>query len=170
MNFCSSNTATDFSYGSCPLDCVSRNAPFWNAASIDFQPQKASGYVRIVLNGTRSIGAISNTSTFFLRELPNLDSKKVKQLTVFLLHAPNQMKIETCENPKTLTVLKSALAAKNIAYICIDNPDNIYLLMCFYNPSSKECQAIQFILNSGRFLSNGNVFPIFAIFYLNWIF
>jgi hypothetical protein len=160
MNFCSSNGVTDFTYDSCPVDCVTRNAPFWNAASADFA-KKASGYIKIILNGTRSIGAISNTSTFFLQELPNLDSSKVKQLTVFLLHSPNQQKFETCANPKTLTILKNALAEKNINYVCEDNPDQVLFLMCFYDPFSKECQAIKYLINSSGILG-GNFLFIFT--------
>jgi len=157
MNFCSSNGVTDFTYDSCPVDCVTRNAPFWNAASADFA-KKASGYIKIILNGTRSIGAISNTSTFFLQELPNLDSSNVKQLTVFLLHSPNQQKFETCANPRTLTILKNALAEKNITYVCEDNPDQVLFLMCFYDPFSKECQAIKYLINSSGILGGHFLF------------
>ncbi len=168
MSFCSSDAAIDFSFDSCPVDCVRRNAPFWNAASVDFA-KKASGYIKIVLNGTRSIGAISNTSTFFLQELPNIDSNKVKQLTVFLLHTPNQEKYETCAKPKTLTILKSALAAKNITYVCQDNPDEILFLMCFYDPLSKECQAIKYLINSSRNFFIGNFLNISILLLLNFV-
>ena len=157
LSFCSSNNSNDFSYDSCPAACVTQNAPFWNAASIDFA-KKASGLARAVLNGTRSFGAVSNRSTFLLKEVPNLDSSKVKQLTVYLLHDPNQPKFETCSNPKTLTVLQNILASKNIAYACTDNPDDILLLLCFYNPASSTCQAIQNLINSGGLVSVGNIF------------
>ena len=151
MTFCSSDSASDFVYTSCPRDCVTSNAPFWNAASIDFA-KKSSGYAKIVLNGTRSIGAISNTSTFFKHELPNLNSTNVKELTVFLLHNPSQAKYETCKQPKTLKILEKALSEMNISYLCEDNPDEILFLMCFYDPYSKECQAIKSLISSGNIL------------------
>ena len=130
----------------------------------------ASGYIKIVLNGTRPIGAISNTSTFFLHELPNLDANKVKQLTVFLLHNPSKDKYETCKHPKSLSLLENALKAKNITYACEDNPDEVLFLMCFYDPYSKECQAIKYLINSSRILKVNCINLIFFIVLIKHVF
>ena len=140
--FCSSSGSTNLAYTSCPAGCVTRANPFWNAASLDFA-KRASGYISIMLNGSRTAGAIFNGSTFFLYELPNLDSSRVKQLTVVLLHSPDQAVYETCYSPKTLGILEDAMAAKNIAYKCVDDPIDVVYLMCFYQPDSKQCQSIQ---------------------------
>ena len=85
LRFCSSPNNEDFDYTSCPRDCGIRNVTFWYAASAEFA-SKASGYINIVLNGTRTIGAVANTSTFFQYELPNLDPTQVKSLKVLLVN------------------------------------------------------------------------------------
>ncbi len=126
---------------------MTSNSSFWNAASIDFA-KKAKGSVNIVLNGTRTFGAISNRSTFFNYELPQFKNDRITQVKVILLHSPDQPKYETCNQPKTLIYLENILKEKNIKYVCEDNPQNIFLLMCFYDPFSKECQAIKFLLNT----------------------
>ena len=107
LTFCSSNQSLNtFQYDSCPQDCVTRNSAFWNAASIDFA-KKAAGDVTVILNGTRKIGALLNSSTFFKHELPYMDSSKITKFTVFLLHSPGQEKYETCAKPKSLNSLIS---------------------------------------------------------------
>lgn len=111
-----------------------------------------------MLNGTRTQGAISNTSTFFRHELPQLYSFNVKRIKVVLLHQPGVDKYETCEKPKTLTVLKAELEKKGIEYVCEDNPDEVLLLMCFQNPSSKECQRIQSLINSSSSIESNGLF------------
>ena len=148
LRFCSSLGKQDFDYSLCPVNCGIRNVTFWYAASADFA-RKASGYINIVLNGTRTNGAVSNTSTFFLYELPNLNSTKVKSLKVLLLHAPDQVKYETCKNPKTLVDLQKALTDKNILYQCEDNPKSIQAFMCFQDSTTKECQSVNYALNIG---------------------
>jgi hypothetical protein len=100
-----------------------------------------------VLNGSRSIGAISNTSTFFRYEVPNL-TNKVKKLTVMLLKNPDSSVYETCEKGHSLNLLKKELDKKNITYECIDNPKEILFYMCFQDPLSKECQSVSFSINS----------------------
>lgn len=143
LTFCSTNKSRKFfSNESCPQDCVTRNSPFWNAASIDFA-KKASGNVYIMLNGTRKYGAVLNTSTFFKHELPYLHSDKIKRLTVFLMHTPGQEKHETCNKPKTLNILSNILLEKNITYVCEENLERTTFLLCFYNPQSNECQRLK---------------------------
>ena len=151
VTFCSSSSTADFVYKTCPAECVLFDSAFWNAASIDFA-KKASGHVKLVLNGTRNTGAVLNSSTFFRYELPYLDVEKVNKLTVFLLHSPGQKRFETCKKPKTLAYLETALEEKQIAYECEDNPENILFLMCFYNIKAKECQALKYLINSNEYL------------------
>jgi len=127
------------------------NSTFWNAASKNFA-RKAKGFVNVVLNGSRSIGAISNRSTFVNYELTELNKDKITQVKVLLLHAPDQPKHETCKEPKSLLYLEKILKEKEIDYSCEDNPDNILLLLCFYDPFSKECQAIKYLLNNSTSL------------------
>jgi hypothetical protein len=142
LNFCSTHSNSDFDYDSCPEDCVLYNSSFWNSASIDFA-KKARGHVNLILNGSRSIGALSNVSTFVRYELPYLEHSRVEKLKVLLLHNPDQEKFETCKRPVTLEYLKNVLKEKNITYECEDDPDNILLLMCFKEEQSKECQDIK---------------------------
>ncbi len=106
----------------------------------------------MVLNGSRSFGAISNRSTFVNYELTELTKEKISQVKVLLLHAPDQPKHETCKEPKSLVYLENILREKEIGYSCEDNPENILLLMCFYDPFSKECQAIRYLLNDAASL------------------
>lgn len=142
LTFCSTNKSEKlFSHDTCPTDCVTRNSPFWNAASIDFA-KKALGNVYVMLNGTRKYGALLNTSTFFKHELPYLNSDKIGRLTVYLLHTPGQEKHETCEKPKTLNILSNILLEKNITYACEDGLERMMFLLCFYNSQSSECQKL----------------------------
>ncbi len=104
--------------------------------------------MNVVLNGSRSIGAISNRSTFVNYELTELKKEKVIQVKVLLLHVPDQPKHETCKEPKSLVYLENILREREIDYSCEDNPENILLLMCFYDPFSKECQAIKYLLSN----------------------
>lgn len=171
LTFCSAAGQNYFSNVSCPRDCVTSNNPFWNAASINFA-RKASGSALVVLNGTRTVGALLNTSTFYRHELPQLSSNNVKMLKVLLLHDPDKPKYETCDKPVTLNTLKALLADKSIEYQCEDNPDNIIFLMCFQNPLSRECQAIKYSINSassphslvGSFFSLAYSCLVFIIF------
>jgi hypothetical protein len=171
LRFCSAPNQNFFSNTSCQVECVTQNNPFWNAASIDFA-SRASGHAIAVLNGSRKIGAYSNWSTFFKYEVPNLESGKLKEVKVLLLHTPDQEKYETCKNPKTLQILETTLNEKNIKYSCEDNPNNIILLMCFQNPLSRECQAIKYAFNGSnsksKFLKNYSyaLFIFLVIFYL----
>ena len=150
LTFCSTDLNSDFNYNWCPEECVLYNSSFWNAASIDFA-KKASGSVNLILNGTRSVGALLNTSTFIRYELPYLEMPRVEKIKVLLLHNPGQIKIETCKRPVTLDYLKHILYEKKIAYECEDDPDNILLFMCFKDDQSKECQTVK---NSFGELSN----------------
>ena len=149
LRFCSSNALSDFNYETCPFDCVSINSVFWNAASIEFA-KKASGHVRLILNGTRTIGAISNSSTFMKYELPYLENNMIDTLSVFLLHTPGQKSYETCLKPKTLNYLKSILKYKEIKYECHDNPEQILLLMCFNDINAKECKHVKKLIHSNE--------------------
>lgn len=150
--FCSRSNLNYFSNTSCPIQCVSRSNPFWNAASIGFARQ-ASGYVVSVLNGSRTNGAMANTSTFYKYELPELNSNRVTHVKVLLLHTPDEPKYETCKKPKSLAQLEKTLKEKNIAYSCEDNPEDILMLMCFQNPLSNECQSIKYLINSSTRIS-----------------
>jgi hypothetical protein len=110
-------------------------------ASKNFASQ-AVGKAFVVLNGSREIGAIKETSFFYTIELPLLDASKVDTLKVLLLHDVDMAKHETCSQPKSLLKLIEILKIKSINYECEDNPDNVVLTMCFKNPLSPECQSI----------------------------
>jgi hypothetical protein len=163
MQFCSASGLQGFSNISCPIDCVTRNSPFWNAASIDFA-RKASGVATVILNGTRPSGAISKTSTFLNYELPQLSSENVTKLVVFLLHNPGFPKYETCKNISTLNLVIEVLNKNNITYECDDNPEDILYFMCFQNPQSGECQAIRNILNKFPVLVPNSLLLTLALF------
>ena len=144
--FCSSENLDQFNNNSCPYECIFANNVFWNAASLNFA-KKASGFVTVVLNGTRSFGAVSNQSTFVKYELPAFDSRSINLVNVFLLHQPGAVKYETCSNPKTLVYLMNELNKKNITYKCVEDPKNIIGFFCFQNAFSKECKSIKFLFN-----------------------
>ncbi len=152
LNFCSSQSLNNFVFDSCPRACVTSNNPFWNAASSNFA-KRAFGDAVVVMNGTRSFGALSNTSTFFNYELNLLSFPQVKQVKVYLINVPGQTKYETCSQPKTLSTLKNILESKQIKYLCEDNPENIIFSMCFMDDQSKECQAIKAALTSNNSIS-----------------
>lgn len=144
--FCSEKNLQKFNEKSCPNECVKTNNSYWYAASKYFA-QKVRGQVTVVLNGTRTIGAVSNTSTFLNYELPNFKKNNVKLVRVILLHRLGTEKYETCNEPKSLHKLESILMERNIRYECQDNPKYIIGLFCFQNPMSKECQSIKYLIN-----------------------
>jgi hypothetical protein len=119
---------------------------YWNAASKRFA-SKAQGQIKVVLNGTRTSGAINIKSTFLAHEVPEFVFPNVLSIKVLLLHELGKPKYETCDSPKTLQILWDILKSKNIPYECEDNPNNIIALFCFQDPFSKECQAIKFQTN-----------------------
>lgn len=143
--FCSAHNESFFR-NFCQSECVTRNNPFWNAASINFA-RKTSGHALVILNGTRNIGAFSNSSTFYKYELPELRSGYVQALNVLLVITPGQEIYETCSKPKTLTKLKEILDKKNILYLCEENSFNVLLIICYQNSFSRECKAIQYAIN-----------------------
>lgn len=128
--------------------------PFWNAASRNFA-QKARGEVKIILNGTRSHGAVSNQSTFYKYELPQFNSSTINKVKIILLHNLEKPKYETCAKPKTLRLITNELQKRKIDHECEDTPDRIIALFCFEDETSKECQSIKKQLNrSIKLLSN----------------
>jgi hypothetical protein len=137
LTFCVSNNS-DFIYDKpCPKnDCKFRN--FWSSASENFA-RKATGSVLLVLNGTRGDGAVVNTSTFYLHELQQFKSDKIKRLEVMLLHRPNQPKYETCANGKSIKALQAIIEARNISFVCTDDPVQLLFYMCFEDFPSPEC-------------------------------
>ena len=152
LTFCSASNLTDFSKTDCPLNCGLRNMSFWNAASLNFA-KKSSGFVTVILNGTRTIGAIANTSTFLNYELPQFESDRINEVVVYLLIAPGTTAYETCTNRKSLKILESRLAAKNISFSCVDNPEEIVYFMCFQSPLTKECDYIKSTVNGSSELA-----------------
>lgn len=81
LQFRSRKGVNDFEMSSCPWFCGVINVGYWNAAS-KFFAQKAHGHVTVVLNGTRSLGAVDIKSTFYNHELPYTNSKSVSSLKV----------------------------------------------------------------------------------------
>jgi len=150
LTFCKSSTGSLIYNASCVSDCAFRT--YWNAASKNFAT-KASGHVTAVLNGSRSTGAITKTSTFYTYELPYLNVQKVRKFTVLLLATPGAPVAETCKSGRSILELQKNLAAKNITFECIDNPKTILFYMCFADPMSKECQTIKFSINSASKLT-----------------
>ncbi len=148
--FCVNNSTKQYIYNtSCLNDCTYRT--FWTAASRNFA-SRVTGSIFSVLNGSRSSGAVSNTSTFFTQEIPQLTSAKVKKLTVLLLQSPDLPVYETCATGKTILNLKNALTEKNILFECEDNPEMILFYMCFQNPASRECELVKSSINSANYI------------------
>lgn len=165
LRFCSDKNETDFIESSCPLDCGIRNVSYWNAVSAKYA-KDARGVVTVVLNGTKTSGAIFRYSTFLNYELPVFESQSISTVKVILLHNPDRPKHETCKNPKSLKKLENILIEKKINYECEDNPLNIMALFCFQAPDSEECKALhQSLNNSGFKLANSlNRYSFFMIF------
>ncbi len=143
ISFCSQKGSNTFDTESCPFKCSRVDNTYWNAASRNFAA-KARGEITVVLNGTRTIGALSKESTFLKYELPEFTFPNISYVKIILLHALGKPKYETCNRPKTLQILFDILESKKIPYECDDNPNNIIALFCFQDPFSKECQAIKF--------------------------
>lgn len=141
LMFCSNENHDFFLNTTCPVDCVTRDNPFWNAASVNFAKQ-ARGEITVVLNGTRTFGAFVDTSTFYRFELPNIDPKQVPVVKVLLMHDLDIARHETCKQPKTLQKLEAILKDMNIKYECQDDLYEVTLLMCSRNPNAKECQSL----------------------------
>ena len=148
ISFCSESGSVTFNNASCPFMCSIVDNRYWNAASKHFAA-KARGQIKVVLNGTRTSGAINIRSTFFAHEVPEFSFPNILAVKVILLHELGKQKYETCNSPKTLQILWDILKSKNIPYECEDNPSNIIALFCFQDPYSKECQAIKFQTNGG---------------------
>jgi hypothetical protein len=165
LQFCSDKDQPYFVESHCPLLCVYRNNPFWNAISTQFA-QKASGVVTVILNGTRTQGALVNYSTFFNYELPALRSTVVSVVRVILLHLPGQLRHETCKSPKTLKALEKILEEKQIGYECQDNPPEIMPLMCLKAPDTEECAYFKDYMNSKSSKTVFNRFTFFGFFSL----
>ena len=165
LQFCSDKDQEYFVESHCPLWCVYRNNPFWNAISTRFS-QKASGVVTVVLNGTRTQGAIANYSTFFNHELPALSVNAVSVVRVILLHMPGQLRYETCKSPKSLKVLENILEEKHIGYECNDNPAEVMALMCLKTTASEECAYLKEYVNSKSSKTIFNRFTFFGLFSL----
>jgi len=165
LQFCSDENQNYFVESSCPLDCVYRKNPFWNAVSTKFS-EKATGVVTVVLNGTRIQGALANYSTFFNHELPALSSNVVSMVRVILLHMPGQLKHETCKSPKSLKLLEKILEQKQIGYECNDDPAEIMALMCLKTPEAVECAYLKESLNSKSSTTIFNRFTFFSLFSL----
>jgi hypothetical protein len=159
LMFCVSNDSQFIHDEPCPKNNLHlRN--YWNAASRHFA-RKARGEVLVVLNGTRSIGAVVNTSTFSLYELPEFNSPNINKVQVLLLHRPNQRKYETCSSGASIRTLQQILEARNISFECTDDPKSLWFYMCFDDPQAKECKSsvskisspfVLFSLSIGAFL------------------
>jgi hypothetical protein len=91
LDFCSKLGSDDFSFDSCSMNCMpDAKLSYWQAASIFFA-QNAKGSVLVVLNGTRTYGAISKRSFFVNYELPQLSADRVKRVKVLLLFTPGNV-------------------------------------------------------------------------------
>jgi hypothetical protein len=162
---CSTNNSDSFSFDRCPDACIRSNNPFWNAASRHFA-SKTEGQALIVLNGTRTVGALFNGSTFFRYELPALETPRVRELRALVVHNPDQEKYETCAKPKSLGLLKASLDSRNISYVCEDNPEIIKFYMCFANPLSKECVTLKYLTGSANSLIQPRILLMVCMLFL----
>lgn len=162
LAFCSSSGNNDFS-NYCEIECVSSNNPFWNAISINYA-KKATGQVLIILNGSRTDGAVSNRSTFYRYELQNFNFTQIKQVKVLLLYSHGTPKYETCNSPKTLDLIKNFVESKKSTFICEE--DNFYVnhVYCSQNPSATECKQYFTVLNKSNKISHAN--KIIILFFI----
>lgn len=165
LRFCSDKNQEYFVESHCPHLCVQRSNPFWNAISMRFS-QKASGVATVVLNGTRTQGALLPYGTFFNHQLPALSANSVSVVRVILLHIPGQLRHETCKSPKSLRVLKKILEDKQIGYECDDNPAELMALICLKASGSEECAFLKENKNSrsSKIINNGFKFCGLLIF------
>ena len=168
LTFCKSASGNLIYNSSCTSDCSFRT--YWNAASKNFAT-KASGVVTAVLNGSRSSGAITNTSTFYNYELPYLNPQIIKKFTVLLLQTPGATTVETCKSGKSILALQKELSDKKIIFECIDNPQIILFYMCFLDPMSKECQSIKFAINpASKLIPNLLMFVLGVSYLMKFVF
>ncbi|CAF0968635.1 unnamed protein product [Didymodactylos carnosus] len=140
-----------FDYDSCPQKCDDdqwSDAAFWSTASAQFAAH-AAGEIFVVLNGTRTSGAFTNTSYFTLYELPNLTQRgpyRVTKVNVLLLHGPDLPIYEKC-GEKSLITLEKAVISLGFKYTCTDDPDELLLIMCGLDWQARECQIARKVLH-----------------------
>lgn len=136
-----SNTTDGIDYSSCPK--CDYFTPFWGQASLKFA-EKASGIVRVLLNGTRfdkqghPTPAYKNDSYFGKYELPNFRVKEVTHLLVLVVHSIGGADLESCGNG-SIKQLQDDAKKRGINTTCYDDPDDIEHLLCADHPTSREC-------------------------------
>lgn len=145
LQFCSARNESTWVRGrNCPDECVTRNNPFWTAASINFA-KRARGRAMVMLNATRARGgAVSNRSTFARYELPA--ALGIKELRVVLVGEPDEdesIRFESCNRPQTLQNVQAHLQQNNIRYVCHDDfvdALDTRIIGCIRKPFSEFCR------------------------------
>lgn len=173
LSFCSARNQTWFTpwFIPCPEECITSHNRFWVAVSTDFA-MRTRGRTVVILNGTRAIGAVSNSSTFMAHEVMSLLEGQVTEMKVVLVHDPNKEKFETCNQPKTLTYLENVLKSKNIQYVCVDDVldgFDVRHYMCFSDHWSPDCKAIKHQHNSPSLLNRSPAIETQKLVYLSFI-
>lgn len=148
LTWCGKENDTEgFNYVNCSNYCADNkwaDLSFWGLASQKFA-QLVAGEIYVILNGSRTDGrpAYRNDSYFALFELPNFKRNgtyAVTKINILLLHAPDHSVVERC-GEKSLIDLENFIRNNGFGYECIDDPDELLMVMCGDQWNARECQA-----------------------------
>ncbi|CAF0759290.1 unnamed protein product [Adineta ricciae] len=141
------NDTEGFDYVSCPNNCKDNrwaDLAFWGLASRTFA-ERVSGEIYVVLNGSRTDGrpTYRNGSYFAEFELPYFKrngSFRVTKINALVLHTPDLPVTEKC-GEKSLVFLEKLIRDAQFEYNCVDDPDELIMLMCADSWGARECQV-----------------------------
>ncbi|XP_053403884.1 ADP-ribosyl cyclase/cyclic ADP-ribose hydrolase-like [Mercenaria mercenaria] len=131
-----------------PVTCpYTASGSFWQIVSENFAGN-AAGDVYALLNATRN--PIFKSNSYFAKfELPNLRSGMVTNLTAILINDSPTTKRDPCNTDDSLKSLKNIVKAKNIEFVCRENPGDLVYLFCVDNASTDLCKNVT-IYQSGN--------------------
>ncbi|CAF1134155.1 unnamed protein product [Adineta steineri] len=165
------NDPQGFDYVSCPNNCQDNrwaDLAFWGLASKTFA-ERVAGEIYVVLNGSRTDGRPSyrNGSYFAEFELPNFQRTgpyRVTKINILVLHTPDLPVVERC-GEKSIIHLEHLIRDAQFEYICIDDPDELLLIMCGDSWGARECEVARTALRRAWDLkvlgkSNANYYPL----------
>lgn len=118
-----------------------RNATYYGTQGVwarasQFFARSATGAITILLQPNRlnynsgPYMAYRNTSVFYLVELPNINIAQVTSVTILLLANKTLAPGEVCGNGSLATLQTDIQAKFQFAATCIDDPKQIYNILC----------------------------------------
>eukprot|EP00062_Callorhinchus_milii_P004936 gi/632943875/ref/XP_007887195.1/ PREDICTED: ADP-ribosyl cyclase 2-like isoform X1 [Callorhinchus milii] len=122
LNWCGQRSSSELNYEVCPAwnECEENAAKsFWRSASVVYA-KKASGEVKVVLNGSSQTRAFRTESIFGSIELGNLDTNRISSIQLWIMDNLSGSDKESC-GVGSIAQLEIALKHKGFKFSCIDN-------------------------------------------------